>query len=134
KRKMHLQAKHFFPKEYDFFIVNNGIDRRSSMLRTRHRRGSSAASRALHRNQNPAGLSHQSPSLKDNDQMPGYEENHPQPDPFTDNSEEGLARKSATSRIGDIDELTSTMSAFTFVPRSVRFGRGGRAAGFSRST
>ncbi|KAL8805470.1 MAG: hypothetical protein Q9182_001925 [Xanthomendoza sp. 2 TL-2023] len=132
KRKMHLQAKHFFPKEYDFFIVNNGIDKRSSMLRTRHRRGSSAASRALHRNQNPAGLSHQPPSLKDNDQTPEYEGNQSLPDPFTDNPDESFARKSPTSPIGDIDELTSSMSAFTFVPRSVRFGRGGRAAGFSR--
>ena len=30
---MHLVDKHFFPRNYDFFIVNDGIDRRSSMLR-----------------------------------------------------------------------------------------------------
>jgi len=33
--------KHSFPKDYDFFIVNNGIDRRNSMLRPQHRRGGS---------------------------------------------------------------------------------------------
>ncbi|KAL8669955.1 MAG: hypothetical protein Q9224_007703, partial [Gallowayella concinna] len=132
KRRMHLQAKHFFPKQYDFFIVNNGIDKRSSMLRTRHRRGSSAASRALHRNQNPAGLSPQPPLSKDSDQMPNHKGNDPQLQSSTDNPEEDSASTSPTSRIGDINELTSTMSALTFVPPSIRFGRGGRAAGFSR--
>jgi hypothetical protein len=33
--------KHSFPKDYDFFVVNNGIDRRNSMLRPQHRRGGS---------------------------------------------------------------------------------------------
>ena len=38
-----------------------------------------------------------------------------------------------TSQEPDIDELTSTMSALKFVPPSVRFGRGGRRGGLSRS-
>jgi hypothetical protein len=33
--------KHQFPKDYDFFVVNNGIDKRNSMLRPQHRRGGS---------------------------------------------------------------------------------------------
>lgn len=39
KRRLHLMDKHGFPRNYDFFIVNDGIDRRKSMLRPpRHRK------------------------------------------------------------------------------------------------
>ncbi|KAF1952122.1 hypothetical protein CC80DRAFT_479672 [Byssothecium circinans] len=41
KRRLHCIDKHHFPRNYDFFIVNDGIDRRSSMLRPPHRRRSS---------------------------------------------------------------------------------------------
>lgn len=44
KRRLHCIDKHQFPRNYDFFIVNDGIDRRSSMLRSPHRRRSSAFS------------------------------------------------------------------------------------------
>ncbi|EME85911.1 uncharacterized protein MYCFIDRAFT_161546, partial [Pseudocercospora fijiensis CIRAD86] len=33
KRRSHLVDRHGFPRNYDFFIVNNGIDGRRSMLR-----------------------------------------------------------------------------------------------------
>ncbi|KAL2852913.1 hypothetical protein BJY01DRAFT_82709 [Aspergillus pseudoustus] len=40
KRRMHLIDKHMFPKNYNFYIVNDGIDRQTSMLRSMqtHRR------------------------------------------------------------------------------------------------
>jgi hypothetical protein len=38
---MHCIDKHNFPRNYDFFIINDGIDRRSSMLQHAHRRRSS---------------------------------------------------------------------------------------------
>ena len=41
KRRMHCIDKHQFPKNYDFFIINDGIDRKNSMLRPTHRRRSS---------------------------------------------------------------------------------------------
>ncbi|OAG04116.1 uncharacterized protein CC84DRAFT_1166226 [Paraphaeosphaeria sporulosa] len=41
KRRLHCIDKHQFPREYDFFVVNDGIDRRNSMLRPPHRRRSS---------------------------------------------------------------------------------------------
>ncbi|KAF3034755.1 hypothetical protein E8E11_003163 [Didymella keratinophila] len=41
KRRMHCVDKHQFPKNYDFFIINDGIDRRNSMLRPTHRKRSS---------------------------------------------------------------------------------------------
>lgn len=129
---MHLQAKHFFPKDYDFFIVNDGIDKRSSMLRIKHRRRSSAASRAVHRGQKPNGVNHRS-SMRD-----------PVPDAQSKKVvvEQPLSQISSTETdshstppapdLAEMDGLTSTMSALKFVPPSVRFGRGGRAAGLGR--
>ena len=132
KRRMHLQAKHFFPKDYDYFIVNDGIDKRSSMLRTRHRRASSAASRALQRNQKTSGVHHdQQSSSKGTHQDTEIEGVNPQ-QISSELSEEGFTGASQATRNRDIDQLTSTMSAMKFVPPSVRFGRGGRAAGLSR--
>ncbi|KAL8839838.1 MAG: hypothetical protein Q9176_004241 [Flavoplaca citrina] len=132
KRRMHLQAKHLFPKDYDYFIVNDGIDKRSSMLRTRHRRASSAASRALHRNQKTAGVyqEQQSPSkgrsLAQNDNGAEILSSS------SELAEEDVANTPQASLNRDVEELTSTMSALRFVPLSVRFGRGRRAAGLSR--
>ncbi|KAF7630126.1 hypothetical protein AFLA_010755 [Aspergillus flavus NRRL3357] len=44
KRRMHLIDKHMFPKTYNFYIVNDGIDKQTSMLRpmNSHRRRISA--------------------------------------------------------------------------------------------
>ena len=130
---MHLQAKHFFPKDYDYFIVNDGIDKRSSMLRTRHRRTSSAASRALHRNQKTGGVHQDQQSLpREADHGPGITAANLQPINSPNSSEEDTADASQASRNQDMEKLTSPMSALKFVPPSVRFGRGGRAAGLSR--
>ncbi|KAL8693148.1 MAG: hypothetical protein Q9218_001968 [Villophora microphyllina] len=115
KRRMHLQAKHYFPKDYDYFIVNDGIDKRSSMLRTRHRRAGSAASRALQRNHRPGG----------NVPKP---EKHSQLDQDQEIRSNNIAIKSSHPKISpiespssastDMDDLTSTMSALKFVPPS----------------
>ena len=50
-------------------------------------------------------------------------------------TERGLMtpRAGAVERRDDVDELTASMSALKFVPPSVRFGRGGRRAGFAKS-
>lgn len=125
KRKMHLQAKHFFPKDYDFFIVNDGIDKRSSMLRTRHRRASSAASRALQRAPTNGGAKDPHPPSTDMGRAAGSEGTHigfqsPQNSP----QENVSPSPSSEPRSPEMDDLTSTMSALKFVPPSVRFGRG----------
>jgi hypothetical protein len=46
KRRLHCIDKHQFPREYDFIVVKDGIDRRSSMLIPPHRRRSSTLSSA----------------------------------------------------------------------------------------
>ncbi|KAL9014249.1 MAG: hypothetical protein Q9173_001091 [Seirophora scorigena] len=136
KRKMHLQAKHFFPKDYDFFIVNDGIDKRSSMLRTRHRRASSAASRALYRAQKTGGDNKRpSSSSKKTGQKAGAKSSDDVQTPLDQISPEkrDFPNPASEPPSQEMDELTSTMSALKFVPQSVRFGRGkGRAAGFAR--
>ncbi|KAF1947487.1 hypothetical protein EJ02DRAFT_91304 [Clathrospora elynae] len=44
KRRLHCIDKHHFPRNYDFIIVKDGIDRRNSMLIPRHQRRSSTFS------------------------------------------------------------------------------------------
>ncbi|KAF2849115.1 hypothetical protein T440DRAFT_469540 [Plenodomus tracheiphilus IPT5] len=44
KRRLHCIDKHQFPKNYNFIIIKDGIDRRTSMLLSPHRRRSSAMS------------------------------------------------------------------------------------------
>ncbi|KAI4151109.1 MAG: hypothetical protein L6R39_002120 [Caloplaca ligustica] len=132
KRKWHLQAKHFFPKDYDYFIVNDGIDKRSSMLRTRHRRGSSAASRALQRGYKGGRGSDKPTSLDEVVQDQKSEETRiGGPAPRMARGKDSLSA-STNAQSEDMEELTSTMSALKFVPSSVRFGRGGRPAGLAR--
>ena len=124
KRRMHLVDKHMYPKNYDFLIINTGIDKRSSMLRTRHRRTSSAASRALHREKNKQinGGHGSLESTPKEETMETKEVIH-----------NGPIDEDKRFKEPDIDELTSNMSALNFVPRGVRFGRGGRRGGLSRS-
>lgn len=136
---MHLTSdKHLFPKNYDFLIVNMGIDKRSSMLRTgRHRRGSSAASRALYREQQQGKKVTSNNSNIGMDLTSSPEEVVGSPStssPGREKVTESPPSKSQqkTSK-PDIEELTSTMSALNFVPPSVRFGRGGRRGGLARS-
>ena len=127
---MHLVDKHLFPRNYDFFVVNDGIDKRTSMLRnTRgHRRRSSAAARAMQREQqakwNSFAEKEHKASLPESGiiQQPSVK------------SEIQPGSNGLGSRVvqDDVADLTNTMSALKFVPPSIRFGRGGRRGGLSR--
>ena len=101
------------------------------MLRSKHRRRSSAASRALHREQRSNDVENST----NQDQTDG--EDLPPSASIAENSQEG-GQTPNTSQVQstpstDVDELSSKMSSLKFVPPSVRFGRGGRRAGLSRS-
>ena len=165
---MHLIDKHMFPKNYDFLIVNSGIDKRSSMLRSRHRKLSSAASRAFSRDQKPAGGSSSSSSSSNSkpheitqaDPPGGSSKSDASPPAdapaniSNDASKISIAISSEKSQDSPtlsnnkfkttttyqpesvdaaLEDLTSKMSTLRFVPPSVRFGRGGRRGGLSRS-
>lgn len=131
KRKMHLIDKHMFPKDYDFFVVNDGIDRRSSMLRTgKHRRRSSAAQhmteiedRTRRRNSNRDPTN----ATKEADEAEDGKESQDSPEMST------VLIPPSSREDTDMDGLSGAMSALKFVPSSVRFGRGNKGKAFSRS-
>jgi len=131
KRRFHLIDKHMFPKDYDFYVVNDGIDRRSSMLRSgKHRRRSSAAQHMTEIEERRRRNS----TLKtvDASQKPGESgEDEEVKDEGSEMAPAGT-KKDVDMVMGD---LAGAMSALKFVPPSVRFGRGGGRGrgGFSRS-
>jgi len=124
---MHLIDKHMFPKDYDFFVVNDGIDRRTSMLRSgRHRRKSSAAQHAIEIEERAKRRSSTMGTSNVATEENGVEE--------AEGSEETSSVKSPTTKKDvEMEDLSGAMSALKFVPPSVRFGRGGKRGGFSRS-
>lgn len=145
KRRMHCVDKHQFPKNYDFFIINDGIDRRNSMLRPTHRRRSSTMNSAT----SNAGRSTMSAAGDGMDVVPTEREDqalkqqrdtrsphiklrgrggfsHPQGYRLGGENQDQAAQSG-----GDVvDSLTTSMSALHFVPHSVRMARGrGRGRG-----
>ncbi|KAH8600808.1 hypothetical protein B0O99DRAFT_609527 [Bisporella sp. PMI_857] len=128
KRRMHLIDKHYFPKDYDFYIVNNGIDNRSSMLRSgRHRRKSSAAQYAKESKGRQMDVSTGKSSKPEN--LEAGKQNS-----SLEDSQESALPATAPSTQGDVymDDLVGAMSSLKFVPSSVKFGRGGARSGFSK--
>ena len=123
KRRMHLIDKHFFPRDYDFYMVNGGVDRRSSMLRSgRHRRQSSVAPRMAYleektRKRNSI-IETNIKSQGGDDASKASQASAPE------------VRKLLSHEIfpedADMEGLSGAMSALNFVPPSVRFGHRGR--------
>lgn len=114
--------KHAYPKDYDFIVVNTGVDNRASMLISgRHRRRSSAThrkdieERAKRRNSTLE-------TITSTDKEPAVSEG------TTDSD-----KSPPTPKDVDMTGLTSAMSSLKFVPTSVRFGRGRGRGGFSRT-
>jgi hypothetical protein len=99
---------------YDFFIVNDGIDRRNSMLRPSYRRRSSTAARAAAQSRRndteETGIASSSKTTAEN------------------------KSSTATPELSDpeesVENLTDALSTLRFVPPSVRFGKG--RAGFAK--
>ena len=103
---MHMIDKHGFPKVhgadidpkssltvlqlYDFFIVNDGIDRRTSMLRGPKTRRSNPVQKHA--------------------------------------AEASKSSKGSENADTELTSLTQSMSALKFVPRNLKFGRGGSKA------
>jgi hypothetical protein len=128
---MHLIDKHMFPKDYDFYVVNDGIDRRSSMLRSgRHRRRSSAQHHLTEieeRNRKRAStleivnLDEEDKSQEEDAKSPGKAD---------------LPTPPSSQEDAEMEGLSGAMLALKFVPPSVRFGGRGRGkgrSGFSRT-
>jgi hypothetical protein len=130
---MHLIDKHLFPKDYDFYVVNDGIDRRSSMLRSgRHRRKSSATQQTSNTEERTR---HRSPTLETTTEMQGTSEEKEAPHEEIPEGSKVLTPGSSQGD-ADMEDLAGAMSALRFVPTSVRFGGRGHGkgrGGFSRT-
>ncbi|QQK43434.1 Zinc finger, C2H2 [Penicillium digitatum] len=104
KRRLHLIDKHMFPRSYNFYIVNDGIDAQTSMLRpvNSHRRRISTSSALEGRLRRRSSVSQSNPPAA-----------------------AILEKKSPSEMDMDlkIDELEKSMSALKFVPTSVTRNR-----------
>ncbi|KAF1927196.1 uncharacterized protein M421DRAFT_422055 [Didymella exigua CBS 183.55] len=155
KRRMHCVDKHQFPKNYDFFIINDGIDRRNSMLRPTHRRRSSTMISATSNAGRRKGESFASAAGDSMDVVQNKEEaqavkqqqqrdsrsshiklrgrggfSHPQGYGRGHDSQNQAAQTSEQEGGDSVDSITSSMTALHFVPHSVRMARGrGRGRG-----
>lgn len=130
KRRSHLVDKHGFPRNYDFLVVDHGIDHRRSMLRAGvnaqgHRRssrerqgGCTAKPEAIRDDEPPSadGVWMRKPEIARSKPVRGVQ----------DRSEIG-GNKSA------VDDLTSSFSSLKMVPRSVTFGRRKGRSGLAKS-
>lgn len=124
KRRSHLVDKHCYPRNYDFLVVQTGIDGKRSMLRagvdsqghrrsSRDRRGSSATldtqtTEATSISQHSDGLGEEVEAAS--------------------KLKQPVKKEDAT--LGDI---TKSMSSLQFVPRSVTFGKRKGKSGFAKS-
>jgi hypothetical protein len=133
---MHLIDKHMFPKDYDFYVVDDGIDQRSSMLKSgRHRRRSSAAQhkteiedRTRRRASTQSKMTGENSKAESLDTVDGSE------GPQSGGSDvQKIAITNGSQPDTEMDDLSGAMSALKFVPTSVRFERGKGKGGFSRS-
>lgn len=132
KRRSHLVDKHGFPKNYDFFIVNNGIDGRRSMLRpgvdaqghrrsSCERRGSTTTASTVATEATTASQDTQRTERTEPDES--EQERHMSARGHQDS-------KKANS---SVDTLTKSFSSLQFVPRSVTFGKRKGKSGFAKS-
>ncbi|KAL6712805.1 hypothetical protein ACLMJK_009646 [Lecanora helva] len=112
---------------YDFLTVNTGIDKRSSMLRPKHRRRSSASAKAVQRERR-SNISLEGSAV--NEQI--LSEAHSVSDIVESETPKTVPLKESSQNVS-IDDLTSAMSSLKFVPPSIRFGRGNRRGGLSRT-
>ncbi|KAL6232146.1 hypothetical protein BDW75DRAFT_25746 [Aspergillus navahoensis] len=105
KRRMHLIDKHMFPKTYNFSIVNDGIDKQTSMLRTMptHRRRLSSTPSSPKEGR----LRHRQTSISQ----------------FSPNPNSNFGARPETTKSDEMEvevaELENSMSALRFVPVSV---------------
>ncbi|KAJ5461355.1 uncharacterized protein N7458_002907 [Penicillium daleae] len=110
KRRLHLIDKHMFPRTYNFYIINDGIDKQTSLLRplnkSHRRRISSASISSIQegRLRRRSSVSQPTVPQRAEPQSPG--------------------RAADTADDMEIDGLAQSMSALRFVPASVMRNRG----------
>ncbi|KAB5570536.1 hypothetical protein GE09DRAFT_1103667 [Coniochaeta sp. 2T2.1] len=144
KRRRHLIDKHMYPKNFFFAVTRDGVDgRRSMLLEGGHRRRRSSLDMKHVRRNSLIEAGKAKPEASHDEGKEMMPEERPDVDMDRGSSkskDESAASVKHEGRTGaasgrpdvDMDNLTGAMSSLQFVPRSVRFGRGGRA-GFAKS-
>lgn len=135
KRRLHLIDKHMYPKNFFFALTKEGIDGRDSLLLE-----------AGHRRRKPPTRSQPQESKRQGDASPessevrGYRGDAHQGSgsgardpPETPMSEQDTGPPPKEDNDDAMEGLTGAMSALKFIPRNVRFGRGGKSTGFSKN-
>lgn len=126
KRRMHLIDKHMYPKNFFFAVTRDGIDGRRSLLNdgSHHRRRSSTNSQAIKNSRRRA-------SLMEGEIVSSQPEDKSKEAPKSP-AVKNVENKQEKHKPVDTEmaDLTGAMSSLSFVPPSVRFGRG--RAGFSK--
>ena len=134
KRRSHLVDKHAFPRNYDFLVVDHGIDGRRSMLRPGiDAQGHRKSSRERERRSSSATEETQSTEATSLSERNGAQS----PDSTKgaaklDSGQKGAAASASTGTAG-VDELTTSMSSLKMVPRSITFGKPKGRSGFAKS-
>ncbi|KAF2148388.1 hypothetical protein K461DRAFT_232960 [Myriangium duriaei CBS 260.36] len=108
KRRLHLIDKHKFPRDFEFFIVNDGVDGKSSMLRSDHGLRQSRPRKPAHGTAAPEGISSKQPQGGTSKGV----DLHIIPKPA-----HAIAEKD------DVDMISNSLQSLKFVPSKVRFGR-----------
>ncbi|KAI5308918.1 hypothetical protein KEM55_004527 [Ascosphaera atra] len=114
KRRMHLIDKHAFPRMYNFFIVNDGLDNQSSLLRPERRTKNGQKEPSPHSKEaHKEGRLRFAQSTRKHETAAGDEQ-----DGVTEPAEEAKGEEDA-----EMEDLSASMSALKFVPNSVRLRR-----------
>jgi hypothetical protein len=130
KRRLHLIDKHLFPKTYNFRIVDQGIDKASSMLREGRRRRVSTTSDVHQIGRHRRHTSSQIQKLirkgdgedsdqQDREKVAQANATEEQPDKQPASNEIPRAAGTADSGADDLEAVTQSLSALRFVPASV---------------
>ena len=120
KRRLHMIDKHGFPKFYNFRVIDNGIDKATSMLRESHRRRIS-----LSTDQTQTMTGRRRGASQAEDPRPESaiatttSSDRPDVTPHAINVTLPISSKSLKGPKENVDELTNSMSALQFVPTSV---------------
>ncbi|KAK2877765.1 hypothetical protein FQN49_001218 [Arthroderma sp. PD_2] len=129
KRRLHLIDKHCFPRGYNFYIVNDGIDKYSSMLRssmTMHRRRFSLETGSINSKSNAISSPPTTPQRRRNYSIANRDQ-EVSPTQKSKGTETVHAGQIDRGKIGvkddDLAGLTQSMSALRFVPHSVTMRR-----------
>lgn len=123
KRRLHLIDKHMFPRNYNFRVIDSGIDKATTMLREGRRRRVTATSDHARAGEDRRSTGQKPLAISDQSSTGGYRdatsEAEVRPSRGADDVIEQAPRGEPRHCPVDLDGLTNSMSALRFVPASV---------------